>query len=259
MVAGMDIYPRVEFAFAGSPRAALLPEEIQACFDEALALANEELEEAAVFYVHQFPREPVKKCVDPDRNILLGVRTACGEEPIDIVDLKGLDETTIKPADALAREIVLKVKQHLLAKKTDGIIFSSTGTKFDPRFLGIHRFGMDEKGYLLIDNARVLYGNEKVFRVIKADVFHTYTICRVVAEGSGVRVFDDYDLVRENNRGMFVDCKSRMWVPPKNLLEEFREDATAYKRDYVQLKRDELTPELKGRIIALYRQFPKVP
>ncbi len=209
--------------------------------------------------MHQWPREPVEECVDPARNILLGVRTDTGEEPIDIVDLKGLDESTIKPADALAREIVLKVRQHLVAKKTEGIVISSSGTKFDPRFLGIHSFGIDGQGYLLIDRCRVLYGDESPFRVIKAEIFHTYTICRVIAEKGGIRLFDDYDLVRRNNLGMFVDTSSRTWVTSIALMEEFQADARAYEEHYVVLMRDELTPAKKESVIDCYRQFPEIP
>lgn len=254
-------YSRAEFEAEGTPRVALEPAAVQARFDAALVRANEELaEEGTVFYLHQLPREPVSECVDPERNILLGVRTAKGgEEPIDSIDLKGLDESTLKSLDALAGEIVQKVRQHLLARKTEGILFSASGTKFDTRMVPRDTLGIDAQGYLRIHSCRVLYGEKPPFLVIKAEIFHSYTVCRVIAERGCVRLFDDYDLVRRNCRGMVVQTSGRMWAPPRDLQEAFQEDARVYDEDYVHLTRDELTPQNKEAIIKKYRLFPGTP
>ena len=259
-MAAVSSYPRVEFVDVGTPRNELLPAQVQERFDEALRLANAELgEDTTVCFISQWPKEPVGDFLDPDRNVLLGVSTNEGDEPIDIIDLKGLDETTIKPVDALAHEMVLKVTQHLVAKRMEGIFISRMGSKFDSRCLTQHRFGCDEKGYLLLEGCRILYQQGREFRVIKAEVFHSNTICRLIEEAGGVRLFDDYDLVRRNCRGMFISTTGHMRVYADRLTDVFRADAVGYQGDYLQLERDELTEEVKARIIECYRQFPEVP
>ena len=260
MTPAIGNYPRVEFVSVGTPQEELSPTSIQERFVEALSLANEQLErEAIVYYIDQWPEDPVGDFIDPDRNILLGILTQNGDEPIDIIDLKGLDETTIKSVDALALEMVLKVRQHLVAKKTKGIFISRMGTKFDHRFQMFESFRCDEEGYLRFYDCRLLYLQKMHYRVIKADEFHSNTVCRILDVPLGIRLFDDYDLVRRDHRGMFIETDVKIRIPLEDVAKMFRVDAEKYQGFYLILERYELTHEEKEWIIARYRKFPEAP
>jgi hypothetical protein len=224
---------------------------------DALLSANEQLkgENVSVLFKDHIPQQPVASGIDCSRNILLGIQKDGREELIDIVYMKSLDENFIKPVDVLAEEIVRKVKQHLLAKQAEGILFSASGSKFDPRKLTKNTFGIDQEGYIRVNNNRVAYLTGEGYRVIKAEVLRSYTITRLIEEGEIIRFFDDYDPVRRNNRGMFIDPTKLQQLVHTQLDEGSRKDAKNYDGGYVLIGRDELTIETKQRLQKILPSF----
>lgn len=158
----------------------------------------------------------------------------CPERPIDIIDPKALDETSLKSKEELVTEIINKIDQHLLAEKTEGIFISSSGSKFDVRNLKDHHFDIDPEGYIRIDGYRICVNRgENRYIILKAEQLRSYTIHRLVKEGEGVRSFDDYDVVRLNGGGMFIDTTKTIKIDQEN---------------FFPLLRDSLTPELRDNL-----------
>lgn len=239
-----------KFINSGIPLIELTKNQHQQIFDEAIKLANKELEKenAVLFFKNQVPVDPVTTTIDFKRNILLGIKIGEQEEPIDIIDIKALDEVSIKPKDALAEEMIQKVRQHLLAKKTEGIAISSSGSKFDTRKLQNHTFEIDAQGYARIDDKRIVTPTQNGQWVLKAQSLRSYTILRLVEDDQKVRLFDDYDLVRQNNKGMFVEPAKVNKFALSEIEEGARKDAEIYEGGYLSLGRDEMTQDLKNRL-----------
>ncbi|MES2344895.1 MAG: hypothetical protein V4494_03030 [Chlamydiota bacterium] len=187
-------------------------------------------------------------------NYLLSIKT----RPIDIIDPKAVDEKSFKPEDRLAGEVVAKVKQHLLAEKTEGIFISSSGSKFDARQLRGHEFFIDEAGYLVLDDHRVCIATaENTFVVLKAEQFRSYTIHRLVNEDLNVRFFDDYDLVRiGSNKGMKINVSRAVSLAKEQIALKNQADAETYQGQYFQLYRDEITGNLLYTLNDILRTFP---
>lgn len=233
-------------------------EQIDNLFKSALNQANGLLakEGVNVFFEQHVPKDPIPKWIDHKRNLLLGISQGTHKEPIDIIDMKEIDETLLKSADTLAKEIVLKVKQHLAAKKTQGILISSSGSKFDIRKLTKHQVAIDTQGYLRIDDTRLAYPTQKGNWILKAENLRSYTIIRVIEEKEGIiRLFDDYDLKRANNLGMITNLSKIITLATKELLEESQGDANDYNGKYFIVERDTLTWETKQGLLDMLNTF----
>lgn len=147
-----------------------------------------------------------------------------------------------------------KVRQHLTAKKTQGVIFSNSGSKFDSRNLDKHLIGIDDKGYLTFNDRRVVFISDKGWTPLKAERLRSYTMMRFVEENDGVRIFDDYDFIRRNEKGMFID--SQLMKIPLEALGPDQQDAKHYDGYYFRVQRDILSPSLKERLIEEIHKFP---
>ncbi len=225
--------------------------------DNALEKANKQLKDVKVVFLNQLPETPNSEGIDPKRNVLLGIETSTGNEPIDIFDIKALDEQSLKPLNLLTEEIVTKVQQHLTAKKTQGILFSSLGAKFDLRQLKKHTVTIDDKGYLLIDSHRVFVKTqENKIRPLKAQSFHSYTILRFISFQEKIRIIDDYDFARTDQKGMFISTTESITFAKENILPEFQKDDKNYSNGYYALNRDQMTPSLMGNLYEEIKAFP---
>lgn len=225
---------------------------------EVLKKANEALEKRGVevVFLDHVPHQSSINGVDPKQNLLLGISSTERTEPIDILDLKALDEQSLKPVDLLAEEVIAKAEQHLAAKKTDGILCSSSGSKFDIRRIENHRVSIDSKGYLTIDEKRIYTMLDKSYMPIKAERLRSYTILRFVQENEKrIRVIDDYDFIRLNSKGMYFDLAPKI-LSPNNVIEELKQDAKEYYNYYYEVERDVLTPSMKDKLLAEVIKFP---
>ncbi len=165
---------------------------------KAIDIANESLTEdgLAVVFMEQLR----------DHNMLLGLQLLGSQErePIDIIAMKALNTRNVKPENVLAEEICSKVKQHLIAKKTHGIIFSSSGSKFDTRLLPNHQIAIDKDGFFTVNGRRIAIEAEGEYREIKAHIWRSYTIIRLHKEENYILGFDEHDLVRKDREDPLV-------------------------------------------------------
>ncbi|MCI0381516.1 MAG: hypothetical protein L0207_00465 [Chlamydiae bacterium] len=233
------------------------PLEIKRILEVAIVHANYELKEqgVVVFFKEQVPEEKTGS-FDPKCNTLLGIKRATEEELIDIIDVKALDEKSIKPVENLKQEIVQKAKQHLFAKKTHGIFISGSGSKFDTRKLTKHTFAIDAKGYMTINDFLITFLINNKYLIIKAAQVRSYIIIRIVEEeGNKVRFVDEYDLVRRNSQGMVIQMGMTHQFTTDCFIEEYREDAKAYNGVYLLLQRDKLTESAKKKLHKVLSTF----
>jgi hypothetical protein len=229
--------------------------------DQAMEMANLTLdsEGAKVIFLQQLSPKPPEspQSLDVRYNMLLGIQMGGQEEPIDMIDMKALDETSVKSAEDLAQEIGAKVKQHLAAKKMKGMVISSSGSKIDTRGLKNHHVSIDEADFLLVDGHRLAIQTEnKEFWVLRAPVFRSYTISRWVNEGNYIRAFDDYDLVRKNGKGMLIDCSKVHRLAVEQLVERSRGAAKSDSGEYFLVERDEMTPHALKRFYTILSEIP---
>ncbi|HEY2811045.1 MAG TPA: hypothetical protein VGJ00_06640 [Rhabdochlamydiaceae bacterium] len=182
-------------------------EQIHLCFYHALNLANQELEKDAISVnlKKQIPEEPKSALIDPTRNQLLEIQQEGQREPIDIVSLQCTNTGAIKTAEELGKEIVHKVNQHLIAKKIAGICFSASGSKLDVRALKENRVAIDSEGYLTANGRRVLAMIKEKPEELQAERLRSYTILRFIENDGVIRIFDEFDLVRPDSKGMYID------------------------------------------------------
>ncbi len=232
---------------------ALKEEETYNTVHQAIEISNKSLDadEVSVVFIQQLSSQPPEKpkLLDARYNMLLGIRVGDQEEPIDMIDLKALDEVSIKSVDDLAKEIVHKVKQHLVAKKIAEIIFSTSGSKLDTRLLKNHTVSIDAADYLTVDNCRIVVEtSNKEYWVLQAPNFRSYTIVRLINEGNKIRVFDDYDLFRENKKGMLIDASRVHHLAIEQLVERSRPSAESYNGEYFLVERDEITQPIAHRL-----------
>lgn len=245
------------FARRGVPLSSLVPSEIDTYFKDTLAFANDMLKKRGieVVFLGHTPQEPQLEYIDHNRDLLLGIKQTGvdGEEPIDIIDLKALQTNEIKTSIDLFRELERKIDQHLAAKTTSGIVFSSTGSKFDTRPLQNHTFSIDAMGYVRIDSHRLAMKTPKEeFLIVPAGMLRSYTILRLIEEGSEcVRITDDHDIVREDGRGMYVDLSKIHQISADRLLPRSQEDAQSYEGNYLLIERDSLSQEKKEQIYTV--------
>lgn len=228
---------------------------------QAIESANQTLasKEITVVFIKQLSRDPPKtpEALDVQYNMLLGICIDGHQEPIDIVDIKALDEKSVKSPEDLAQEITQKAIQHVAAKTTTGIVFTDSGSKIDPRLLKEnHQLSIDTAGYLQVDGHRLGIQEEQGFRVLKAAAFRSYTISRWIEEENRIRIFDDYDLVRTNRKGMYIDLSKVHRFAVKQLVESHRESANGYQNGYYQIHRDTMSPQT---LTKLRQMFIKIP
>jgi hypothetical protein len=231
-------------------------DQCQIFLNDVLKEANKILNEEGwhVLFLEHVPSQPLVRGIDPKLNLLMGIRSNEGTEPIDIFDLKALDEQSLKPKELLIEELIAKVRQHLTAKKTQGIIFSKSGSKFDSRNLDKHHVAIDDKGYLTFNDRRVVFISDKGWSPLKAERLRSYTIVRLVEENDRVRIFDDYDFIRHNEKGMFIDFQL-MKVPSEGLGPD-QQDGKNYDGYYFRVQRDILSQPLKEKLIEEIHKFP---
>lgn len=237
-------------------------------FQVALDAANQELSGVCtlIFADAYFP--PYGTDEDPEKapvhNLVLRMKHMGGEEPIDIFDLKALNEGFIKTCDDLKNEMVAKARQHIAAKQVSGILFSTSGSKFDVRRLDdSSTLSIDVHGYLRFANQRLAVKSNDFFYPIKAANLRCYTILRLMQREDGViRLFDDYDLVRKNNRGAFIDPRKPYTLGLDQIAKSsvtnatIFEDAKSYQGQYLLFERDELTAPEKQELLQTLQQWP---
>jgi hypothetical protein len=215
-----------------------------------------EKEGSCVVFLQHVPQFPEVDGIDPHRNLLLGIKAIGKDEPIDILDLKALDETSLKSENLLVEEVVEKVRQHQAAKKTQGILFSSSGSKLDQRLLNGNPFAIDDKGYLRLNDKRLCVRlNDKESMPLKACQLRTYTIMRAALDGQCVQLFDEYDFVRLNKRTMFIDLTVVHQIKPDDIASNCREDAANYDGSYHLLERGTSTPALNEKLAAMFHKL----
>jgi hypothetical protein len=222
-------------------------EKTSELFAEALKRANKELAAEGVVVLLKDP-------VDHTKNLTLWIQKDGVERPISIFDLKALDEVSLKSVEAMATEIVLKVKQHVTAEKTKGILISTSGSKFDGRRLENHELAIDVAGYITVDGNRLLHGGSKY--VIPAERWSSYTVIRFLEDGDLLWPFDDYDLARENEKGACIDLTTVKKLSAEELMERSREGAVGYHGSYFVCERPTLKPEDKQRLYTELCKFP---
>lgn len=240
---------------------ALEKSEAYHTLNQAIEISNKMLDQDKVWvtFIQQLSPHPPEKpeLLDPQYNMLLGIQIGDRQEPIDMIDLKALDEKSIKSAEGLAQEIVQKTKQHLAAKKIKEILISSSGSKFDTRKLQEHALSIDEADFLLVDGHRLAIETEdREYWVLRAPVFRSYTISRWVNEGEKIRAFDDYDLVRRNSRGMRVDVSKIHDLAIEQLVERSRAAAQNYANGYFLVERDQMTRDTIQRLYTILSEIP---
>ena len=244
------------FAKTGVSAAQLSQQMIHDQFYEALEKVNLEVQkrcDVSAIFIEHAPKEPASTYVDPTRNLLLGIAHEGASEPISILDLKALDGS-IKTVEDLVLEISFKVEQHLTAKKTAGILFSASGSKFDTRKLDEKwQAAIDQQGYFTINDNRLVYTvPDGRFLPIKADRLASYTQFRLVfEEPNKIRLFDDYDFIRPDHRGMLINVEKIHQIAVSQLVKGFEEDAKSYKGDYYLLERDTLTDPKKEHLYGV--------
>jgi hypothetical protein len=182
------------------------PKQCREYLDQVLLQANVALkvDQVEVVFMYHVPTVFVEGGgIDPSKNLMLGIRSNEGQEPIDILYLKALDGQSLKPQNLLVDEVVSKVKQHLAAKKTADILLTMSGSKLDKRFLDLYDISIDEEGYLWVDDTHVSMKNE----FFAADRLHSYTILRFFydEEEGKIMIVDEYDLVRQDKMAMAID------------------------------------------------------
>lgn len=245
------------------PLTGISPDEmIDALFREALKQVNEELKslEVTVFFMGHDLAKPVPALVNYRENLILGIEYKGQKRPISIFDLKALDEKSIKTVEDQVNEMKNKVLQHLAATKTKGILFSSTGTKFDSRVLQGHQVLIDEKDYLIVDGHRIAYPIPNgSFLVLKAGRLASYTMIALVNEDpKRIRMVDSYDLVRLDNRGMYINVETVHQIAVEALLKESQEEAIGYTAGYYLFGRDQFTDQLKERLYNVLTSLPSL-
>jgi hypothetical protein len=237
-------------------------EQCHAIFFKALNLANERLknEGIVISFARQIPMKSEEgPYIDHSRNIVLKGKHDGKEFLMDIIDSKALNESTLKPEDNLAEEMVGKTKQHIAAMKTEGILISEMGWKIDTR--NYDKVAIDAEGYLTIAEKRLLSLQPSgEYYVAKAGFFHSYSICRIVVteteSGTEVRLFDEYDLVRENEKGMYILLDKTMKVGASQLMQQCRAAAEGYKGEYLSIERDTPTKERKEELYQILVKLP---
>jgi hypothetical protein len=203
-------------------------------FHKAIQRANAHLEQRRVAFHQQITPQSATSYIDPNHDILLKID---GEELIDIISLKTVDGQGIKTSEVLGAEILKKVHQHCIAKKTEGILFSASGSKLDVRALKENRVSIDAEGYLRINDYRLVLLSGPIPVILQAQQLRSYTIVRFIEEKGTIRIFDDYDLQRPDNKGMYVN------------LEELHEGMLVVHRDL-------LTDSLKQRLREILKSIP---
>ena len=157
------------------------------------------------------------------------------EELIDIVYLQCATGDALKTFNQLGEEILKKVAQHLAAKKTAGICISASGSKFDTRGLTKNKVSIDSAGYLTVNGQRItVFLGEKYIELL-AERLRGYTILRFIEEEGAIRIFDEYDLMRADKKGMYIDLKGPSPV----------------------IKRDELTDKMKEHLREILGRIPR--
>ncbi|MBS0604274.1 MAG: hypothetical protein JSS60_04460 [Verrucomicrobia bacterium] len=234
-------------------------DQSQKLLDSALERANAVLEKKGlkVVFLKQIPIDPHVQGINPQRDILLGIRGKEGQGPLDIIDLKALDEVSLKPAELLGEEIIAKVEQHFAARKTQGILFTSSGCKLDGRRLSGYEISIDEQSYLRIDGKRIFVPSDEGAVPLKSMKLRSYTILRFALDKEQkLRIFDDHDLVRLNNKGMFVDPTAIINLSIEKIAPVYQPEAESYQGSYFQLERDSLSEEVKSELLKILQEFP---
>lgn len=236
--------------------------ETNRLLDEAIETANKLLEHdgVVIIFIKQLSPTPPEKpeLLDARYNMLLGIQSGDQQEPIDMIDMKALDEVSIKSKDQLATEISRKAKQHLAAKKIKKIIISSAGSKLDTRSLKNHTVFIDADDFLLVDGHRLATQTENhEYWVLRTPVFRSYTISRLLEEGNKIRLFDDYDLVRENLKGMLIDVSKVHHLAKEQLVERSRRAAENYNSgEYFLVERDVMTHDTVEWLNSILSTIP---
>jgi len=222
--------------------------ELEETLNTALETANKQLSD-----------QGIRVIFDKDlgsNNMHLKIQHDQEVEHIDMIGMAALDEASIKSADALAEEIVLKTNQHLAARKTDGILFSSLGSKFDTRALKHHKVSIDPNGYLRFNGHRVALKVGDQYWPLQASTFRSSSIIRLINEGDEIRSFDDLDLVRIDKRGMLINVSKIHDIAIDQLVPRAREAAKEYSGKYYLVERDELTPERIKHLSFVLSEIP---
>jgi hypothetical protein len=170
--------------------------------NQALALVNNESDEFTVSLESNFY---------PD--FLLKVALSDGTEmSIDIVTPRNWTDngTEMKEVSSLAEEIKDKVNNHLQAARVEGILVSSSGSKFDVRCLKNHICSIDSDGYLTIDDHRILYSKSEPW-ILEAKSIRSYGIMLLIEDGDAIYITDRNASMRPDRVGMQITCQTEIF------------------------------------------------
>ena len=230
---------------------------------DILQKANKVLaeEQVQVVFLDHIPKDPpITGGIDSQRNLLLGIRQGKTDEPIDIFDLKALDEKSFKPLDILVKQLIYKVREHLAAKQlaNRGILISSSGSKFDCRLWEGSFNWTIKKGYLCLGDHRLIsLGSSNT--PIKAEFLRSYSISHIVRIGNEAHFFDEFDFLRtQGARTMFVDLKQSQRISADTMRPELQKEAEAHDGEYWILQRGPRTPQLDQQLKEFLLKYPSL-
>ncbi len=227
---------------------------------QALELSNKKLNEEgiSVVFIEQVSPQALKNPQLLDTQyILLGIQKEGQQKPIDVINLRALDEISIKSQEGLVNEIVNKVRQHIAAEKIKEIIFSSTGSKLDTRLLTTHTVVVDGQGYLTVNQQRIaIKTDQKDYKILEALALRSPTIIRLIEENDKILFLDDYDLVRKDEKGMCIDTSKTEKIASGLLGSKDRHNAKGYSGRYFLLEEYKISKEIADQLRDVLSKIP---
>lgn len=239
------------------------PSETYLLLCGALNLANEILAkehgEIEVTWVKQLSGKRPQRddLIEPQYNQQLGLKIGSEVEEMGMVDPKTIDGKHLKSPEVLAEEIARQVRLHLTAKKVDEIIKFQNGYKLDTRLLKQHVITLDDDGFLNVNGLRLVAKVETGFWPLRAQVFRSSSIGRWINEGDDIRVFDEFDLIRPDRKGMLIQLSKIHRIAVDQLVEQHREEGAKYSGLYYGVERDILTDRQIESLTKISQEFPE--
>lgn len=215
------------FVYHGTPLSHMRAPEIQERFDRALRGANKALEKEglSLSFSGQVPEVGYPTWINPQGKVMLRMGWGGKDEVIGPIDLKALDQESIKSEEFLKQEMIRIARLHIIARKTPNILISSLGAKFDIRKLDKINISIDPQEYIRVNGKRIVVHTDAGFWVLKAPDIHSYTLYRIVEDGDVLRLFDDESLVREGMKQIVIDLAKTLKLQVSKLEPNSRADA----------------------------------
>jgi len=144
---------------------------------------------------------------DEDQNYRISLVLNGGEkEPASIFSLKDKDEPT------LVRELKLKIDAHLSNRaKTDLITFESGAMLENNTDVTIKALG----GRLIIDGKVAVLERDAAYVPLPTPLIDTYTLLRATQEANILKLSDDYDQERKDDKEGFLFALDQVYNDPE--------------------------------------------